>query len=149
MDGAAEHFCPGIAVPVLECCVYIQEPPFRQRCDGERNWARTKDLLELLLRDSAPFLRLQQRGLGLAKILYASFQFLAINLCAFVKTGVLDCRRRGNCQQFCPPDMVLSEAVGLRVADGKKSQVPPGRDQRNAQPGAQMCMSLERLPRFL
>src|SRR5271156_334510 len=44
--------------------------------------------------------------------------------------------------------MVWSEAVGLGVADGKKSQVPLGRDQRNAQPGAQMCMSLEGLPRF-
>src|SRR5882762_8344756 len=44
--------------------------------------------------------------------------------------------------------MVWSEAVGLGVADGKKSQVPPGGDQRNAQPGAQMCMSLEGLPRF-
>src|SRR6266700_4905555 len=98
MDGAAEHFCPGIAVPLLERGIYIQEPTFRQCCDGERNWARTKDLLELLLRDSAAFLRLQQRSLGLAQVLYASFQFLAINLCAFVKTGILNCRRRGNCQ---------------------------------------------------
>src|SRR6266404_3345087 len=98
MDGAAEHFCPGIAVALLERCVYIQEPSFRQCCDGEGNWARTKDLLELLLRESASFLRLHQGGLGLAKVLYASFQFLPINLCALVKTGILNCRRSGNRQ---------------------------------------------------
>ena len=28
MDRATKHFCPGIAVPALECGVYIQEPPF-------------------------------------------------------------------------------------------------------------------------
>ena len=141
IDRPAEYFFPGVPVPTLECSVYIHEPSFRHRCDGERDRARTKDLLE-------PVLRLHQRRLRSSKIFYPLFKFLPINRSPFVKTGILDCRCRRDCQQFRPTEMVLREAVGLRMPDRQKTQVLSGRHQRNAQPGAQMIMSFEGLPRL-
>src|SRR5580698_8961305 len=121
MDRAAEYFCPGISVATLECRVYIHEPPIRNRRDGEGDRARPKDLLEPIFRDSAALLRLHQRRLRSSKIFYSLFKFLPINGSTFVETGILDCRRRGDCQQFCPPQMVLREAVGLRMPDRQKT----------------------------
>src|SRR5882762_7431258 len=143
MDRPAEYFSSGIAVPTLECHVHIHESSIRNRCDGKRDRVRTKDLLELVFRESARLLRLRQRRLRSSKIFYAFFKFLPIDRSTFVKTGILNCRRRGDCQQFCPPEMVLGEAVGLRVSDRQKTQVLSGRDQRNAEPRAQMIMSFE------
>ena len=39
-----------------------------------------------------------QRRLGLAKVFYPSFQFLTINFCTLVETGILNCCRRGDGQ---------------------------------------------------
>src|SRR5216684_5950368 len=142
MDRAAEYLGPGITVPTLECGVHIHEPSVRNRCDGERDRARMKDLLE-------PVLRLHQRRLRSSKIFDTLFKFLSINRSPFVKTGILDCCRRRDCQQFRPTEMVSREAVGLRMPDRQKTQVLSGRHQRNAEPGAQMIMSFEGLPRLL
>src|ERR1700733_3106107 len=87
--------------------------------------------------------------MGPAKVLEPFFQFLPINRSSLVQTGVLNCCRSGDCQQFCLTEMVLSEAVGFCVTDRKKSQVLPGCDQRRAEPGAQVGVSLEGLPQWL
>ena len=63
IDRPAEYFFPGVPVPTLECGVYIDEPSICHLCDGERDRARTKDLLE-------PVLRLHQRRLRSSKIFY-------------------------------------------------------------------------------
>src|SRR5579863_6288884 len=148
MDRPADDFRTGITVPAFERGVYIDEPSIRHRCDGERNRTRTKDLLEPVLRESAPVLRLHQRRLRSSKIFYPLFKLLPINRSAFVETGILDCCGGGNGQQFRPAKMVLREAVGLRVTYRQKTQILPGRDQRDAEPGAKMIMSFKAFPRL-
>ncbi len=83
-----------------------------------------KTFWNLSSRVGAP-LRLHQRRLRSSKIFYPLFKFLPINRSPFVETGILDCRRRGDGQQFRPAEMVLREAVGLRVPDDRKPRYCP------------------------
>src|SRR5579872_4788492 len=48
VDGAAQYFCPRIAVSALERRVHVNEPSLSQGCDRERNRARAEDFLKLV-----------------------------------------------------------------------------------------------------
>ena len=138
-----QHFFSRIAVSAFKGSVDIDKTTFRKGGDGKRDGARAEYFLELLFRDPTAFLGLEQRCLSLAKILDPSFEFFPINGRAFVKAGILDRCCRRNCQQFRPSKMILSKAIGLNMANRKKSQVLARGDQWHAQPRAQMNVLLE------
>jgi hypothetical protein len=67
-------------------------------------------------------------------------------LCGLVEASILDCRSSGDGQQFGTPQILLCISVRIGVAGGKKSQEFFGCDQRHAQPGSKLFVSLEGLP---
>src|ERR1700730_7706952 len=92
-DRMADQFGMGVAVATLEGCIHIKESPFIDSCDGKRDRAGTENLLKLVLRYPASFLRLFQRFLCLAKICQTPLKFGPINLSTLVEARILDCGR--------------------------------------------------------
>ena len=50
-------------------------------------------------------LRFRKGGLGELQISKTFFQFFTVNSRGLIQTGILDCGRRRDSQQFSPPEM--------------------------------------------